>query len=63
MKVLGWYVVDTHGYLTPCDDEKQAKVLSDRCNIRAVLASRSPHRAVLLAEIEEADVATETNNP
>lgn len=59
MKVLGWYVVDKNNLAMACANEKDATLNAAQSD--AEFPKSQPHRAVLLAEIEEAGVATGTN--
>ena len=56
MKVLGWYVVDRKDYAMRCADEEDATRVVSSCDRH--FHNSAPHRAVLLAEIDESEIPT-----
>lgn len=58
MKVLGWYVVSGYADISDrCLDKNNAGLLAEKWNETYV--ETGPHRAVLLAEIDESEIPQE----
>lgn len=58
MKVLGWYVVDKDNFVYTCEDKADAEQNAKGMNTEDPMSGFGPHRAVLLAEIDESEIPT-----
>lgn len=57
MKVLGWYVVDKDNFVYTCEDKADAEKNAKGMNREFWdMRKLGPHRAVLLAEIDESEI-------